>query len=197
MGPDGPREEIQRAIEASGCKVRADPVRGGFYSVDCPTYQARAEVVNLLAWRDGLYRGDVYELGRELVRYLPDKRPELLARRIHQAVRDRVHYVGEAGDVVQDPIDTWEWAMGDCDCHTRLVLALLRSLGVECALWPFTDEDERPGPGGRHVKHVCGVWECRPGAFVWMETTLPGAQFGEHPRAAAERLFAHRTDLRR
>lgn len=198
MGPDGPREDIQRAIEATGCKVRPDPARGGFYSVDCPSFAARAELVSALAWRDALHDGAVRALAMGLAYPLADKRPESLARCIHRAVRDRVHYVGEAGDIIQDPIATWDFAMGDCDCHARLVLALLRSLGVECELVGFTSGRTamRPNPAGPEIQHAVACWQRAPGEFIWLETTLPDAEFGEHPIAAAERLFADRRDLR-
>jgi len=195
MGPDGPREEIQRAIQATGCELRPDPARGGFYCVDCPTYQARAELVDALAWRDGLHDGAVRELALAITRHLPSLDPESCARAVHAAVRDRIRYVGEGGDMIQDPIYTWENAAGDCDCHARLVLALLRSLGVDCAFCGFETEHRShaggyaANDGGPFVAHAVATWRRNPGEFVWLETTIPGAAFGEHPQAAADRIF--------
>lgn len=194
MGPPGPREEIQAAIAHTGCALRPDPARGGLLAVDCPTFEARAELVDALAWRDAMHDGEVRRLALELTRDLRKLDAESVARRIHQVVRARMRYVGEAGDVVQDPITSWHYAAGDCDCHARLVLALLRALGVRAVLCGFT-VDGPAGEGGPEVRHACATWERAPGDYVWLETTL-AAEFGEHPMAAAARLFADRADLR-
>ena len=197
MGPDGPREDIARAIAATGCRLREDPARGGFYLVDCPSFQARAELVDAMAWRDALHDGEVRALALGIVRDLPELGAESVARRVHQAVRDRVRYVGEAGDIIQDPVVTWDFAAGDCDCHSRCVLALLRSLGVDCCLVGFTVDSDERSDGGPEVLHACACWRRAPDDLVWLETTLPGAEFGEHPKAAAARLFSNREDLAR
>lgn len=196
MGPPGPREEIQLAIEHTGCKLREDPARGGFFLVDCPSFVARAQLVDALAWHDALTDGELRLLALDLVAPLVELDAESIARAIHAGVRDRVRYLGEAGDMIQDPIVTWSYAAGDCDCHARLVLALLRSLGVSGVFVGF----EVPGPaarGGAVVQHACPTWERSRGDCVWMETTLE-ARFGEHPMDAAERLglLKSRSDLR-
>lgn len=193
MGPLGPREEIAAVLAETGCVLRPDPARGGFYLVDCPSYVARAQALDAMAWRDALHDGAVRLLALELCRGLQRLDPESIAREIHAAVRDQVRYVGEAGDMVQDPIVTWYERAGDCDCHARLVLALLRSMGVPAVLVGF--EVPNTGEGGPQVRHAVATWERAPGDCVWMETTL-GAAFGEHPIAAARRLFAGRADLR-
>lgn len=194
MGPPGPREEIQAAIEHTGCRVRPDPARGGMYAVDCPTFESRAELLDALAWRDALHDGAVRMLALDVTRELSALDAESIARAVHAAVRDRVRYVGEAGDMIQDPISTWYYAAGDCDCHARLVLALLRALGVRALLCGFVVDGAAP-EGGPDVRHAVACWERSPGDFVWMETTL-AASFGEHPMDAAERLFVVREDLR-
>jgi transglutaminase-like putative cysteine protease len=195
MGPIGPREEIQAAIEHTGCRVRSDPARGGMVAIDCPTYEARAALVDAMAWRDAFQDGAVRLLALDLTRDLASLADhEGVARRIHAAVRDRVRYCGEAGDVIQDPIVTWELAAGDCDCVSRLILALLRALGVKGALCAFL-VDGGEGGGGPEVRHACATWERGPDDFVWLEATLP-AEFGEHPMDAAARLYSDRTDLR-
>jgi transglutaminase-like putative cysteine protease len=195
MGPEGPREAIQRAIEHTGCRVRHDAARGGMLLIDCPTYEARAQLVDVFAWRDAFHDGALRLLALELAHDLPAFADEAIARRIHARVRDRVRFIKEAGDCIQDPLVTWGYAAGDCDCSTRLVLALCRSLGVQVELVAFLVRAE--GAGGDEVRHACPAWQRAPGELVWMETTLPGAQFGEHPVTAARRLFARdRPDLR-
>jgi hypothetical protein len=194
MGPEGPREAIQRAIAHTGCRVRHDAARGGMFLIDCPTYEARAELVSLFATRDAHHDGRLRMLALELCHDVSSVDDESIARRIHGRVRERVRFVKEAGDFIQDPLVTWGYGMGDCDCSTRLVLGLCRSMGLRMELGKILLPAE--GPGGDEVQHVCPVWMRGPRDGVWMETTI-AAEFGEHPRAAAYRLFARdRTDLR-
>ena len=192
MGPRGPREVLQEAIDRSLCRVRPDPVRGGMLAIDCPTYEARAHALDLLAYRDAHHDGAIRELARYITRGCAKMDPESIARAVHRAVRDRVRYAEEAGDMIQDPIVTWEDAVGDCDCQARLVLALVRSFQVASDLARFPGETT--GEGGPEVRHVCAVWLRQPWGRIWMETSIP-AEFGEHPQDAARRLFSARGDL--
>jgi hypothetical protein len=195
MGPRGPREEIQEAIDATGCKVREDPARGGMFQVDCPDYDARAALVEALAWRDAGSDGEIRLLALELTRELPELRShEPIARTIHAAVRDRVRYVGECGDMIQDPMVTWNYAAGDCDCTARLVLALLRSLKVPCVLVGLPVR----GRDAVEISHVCPAWQREDdGLLFWLETTIPCADFGEDPREAAARWYGPRARAQR
>lgn len=187
MGPRGPREEIQEAIDATGCVVSEDPARGGLFHVDCPDHNSRAALVEAMAWRDSHGDGDVRLLALDITRELPELRShEPIARLVHAAVRDRVRYVGECGDMIQDPMVTWNYAAGDCDCSARLVLALLRSLKVPCVLVGLPVQ----GIDGVEISHVCPAWQREDdGLLYWLETTIPCAEFGEDPRDAADRWF--------
>jgi transglutaminase-like putative cysteine protease len=193
MGPPGPREEIQAAIAATGCVLRDDPIRGGLACVDCPSYRSRAELVDVLAWRDARYDGRIRQLATAIargVRLDGDRIGEQarLCAAVQNAVASRVRYLGEAGDVIQDAWTTWETALGDCDCQARLVLALLRALGVPCDLIAFHR--------GESILHVCAAWRA-PQGRSYLETTLgPAVQLGEHPYLAKLRLGANdRRDL--
>lgn len=192
MGPRGPREEIADLVRSCGCEVRHDPARGGFVAVDCPDYRSRAELVDALAWSDAHYDGDVRMLALSIVAGLPSLDPESIARAIHAAVASRVRYVGEAGDYIQDPIVTWTYALGDCDCQTRLVAALCRSLAIPCRVVAWLARDGE----GEWVRHVVACYDGGRRGLVYMETTLgPGCMFGEDPERAALRLGAARADL--
>lgn len=202
MGPPGPREAIAAAIRQTGCVLRDDPISGGLGAVDCPSYIARAELVDVLAWRDARYDGRIRQLALEIARIAAERRhrggrlsaPEL-ASEVQLQVAGRVRYLGEAGDVIQDAWTTWVTGFGDCDCQTRLVLALCRALGVDVDTVAFHRSDA--------ILHVCAalrghmIPEMKGRDRVYLETTLgPGIRFGEHPYAAAVRLGAHeRRDL--
>lgn len=185
--PPGPREAIAAAVARTGCRLRPDPELGGFRAVDCPDYHARAALVDALAEYDARYDGRIRRLGLELVARVRDPRNRReLAALIQRAVQERVRYIGEAGDQIQDAWTTWSYGAGDCDCQTRLVLAIARALGLPVHLCKFVKPDGA-------IAHVCAALDGAPPTFL--ETTL-AARFGEHPYAAARRLNANRTDLR-
>lgn len=189
MGPPGPREAIEAAIRATGCVLRDDPIRGGLAAVDCPTYLGRAELVDALAWQDARYDGRIRELALAIAARVAGSPPPSLelARAVQRAVSGRVRYIGEAGDMIADAWSTWSRGLGDCDCQARLVLALLRALGVGCVLVAFHH--------GEEIRHVCAGIE-DPSGRIYLETTLgPAVQFGEHPYRAKLRLGAQRSDL--
>lgn len=194
MGPPGPREAIAAAIRQTGCVLRDDPIRGGLGAVDCPSYLARAELVDVLAWRDARYDGRIRQLALEIARGATLGRGRHvdaaeLAIEVQKAVARRVRYLGEAGDVIQDAWTTWSTGLGDCDCQARLVLALLRAYGLDADLIAFHR--------GEAIQHVCAALRGPRGQRHYLETTLgPGVGFGEHPYTAAIRLGAHeRRDL--
>jgi hypothetical protein len=197
--PPGPREAIQAAIARTGCVLRHDPITGGLAAVDCPSYAARAEIVDALAWRDARYDGRIRQVALELLDASPVKHwardrggvaPSALARAMQGAVARRVAFVGEAGDVIQDAWTTWASAWGDCDCQARLVLALCRALGLTVALVAF---ERRDGS----IAHVCAA-HVTPHGPKFLETTLGprGAVYGMHPYAIARMLKSEREDLR-
>ncbi len=197
MGPPGPREAIEAAIASTGCVVRPDPERGGFVAVDCPSQQARAELVDVMAWEDALYDGRIRQLALAIADVAAERRhragpvsgPEL-ASEVQLQVASRVRFIGEAGDQIQDAWTTWAIRWGDCDCQTRLVLALLRSVGIEVQSVGFRRDDGT-------VAHICAALPSRTGPW-YLETTLgPAVMIGEHPYEAARRLgVTARDDLR-
>lgn len=192
MGPPGPREELAAELAAIGCEVRGDPLSGGAFQVDCPDALTRAQVVSIAAWADARYDARVRALALDL---LPagELSPESVAAAFQREVAARVRYIGEAGDFVQNPIVTWEYAAGDCDCHTRLMLALLRSVGISCSPLAFVTQTEDE----INVPHILAVLERRGERPTYLETTLgPAIELGEHPYQAARRLGAtHRSDI--
>jgi hypothetical protein len=116
---------------------------------------------------------------------------ECIARAIHASVMGHVGFVREPVETFQSARYTALAGLGDCDDHARLVGALgiaadVRPRGL--AFFARTIDGE-PQP-----IHVCGRLA---GAFC--ETTVEGAAFGEHPRAAYRRISldggAARSDL--
>jgi hypothetical protein len=76
---------------------------------------------------------------------------------------------------------------GDCDDHARLLVALAKAAGVEAELI-FFEADDQPA-------HVVAVMRDAQG-WWWAETTV-GAEFGEPPMDAVDRLQAAGVDLGR
>lgn len=109
------------------------------------------------------------------------------ARAVFNLVQGSVRFEREIGEVFQSPRVTLERGVGDCDCHSRLVYTLLVAGGVPSRL-AFLG---RSGGGPRHV-----VAQARTETgWTWLETTVPGARYGEHPIAGAIRVGAVRPDV--
>lgn len=82
------------------------------------------------------------------------------------------------------------WTMskgGDCEDLATLFVAIALALGFRArVVWM-----EQPGQMYNHYSAVVNI----DGKDTWAETTLPGAQLGEHPYAARDRLRNSRSHL--
>lgn len=111
---------------------------------------------------------------------------------LHRHVRDGVTFTRERVETFSPTMHTLEAGVGDCDDTARALMALLRSLGFEAGVQTLPEIET-----GRVPLHVAARVR-HGGRWHWLETTLKGAQPGEHPLAAARRLGVHtRPDLGR
>lgn len=106
-------------------------------------------------------------------------------RAAHDWVARHVRFVREPGEIFQGAAVTMAKGEGDCDCHARLLLALLTAMGARARLGFL-----HRGGGPLHV--VAQAFD--EGAWRWLETTVPGA-YGEHPVTAARRKGRLRPDV--
>lgn len=176
------------AAARAGCMVlrfRGSPRRS---RIVCPGGWGAARLLVELAREDlDDERGAIVAaIGRELRRAYPDARACIGA--IHAFVVSFVAFAPEEGERFQHPAITLATSIGDCDCHARLVVALLRSAGVPARFAFFS------APGATGPRHVVaqGLAGDR---WVWLETTVPGAMPGDNPIAAALRAHVIRDDV--
>lgn len=175
---------LERVARRAGCRlVRRRGVAGELVAeLECPSRWATVALLDELAWEDSRDP----ELG-SLARSL-----ERTARREGVSVRGYVlRWVQERVRFVPERVETfmgWRRVLehgGDCDDSARLIVAILRALGLRARLITIGDPPI----------HVAAQSRVLGRGWVWMEATLP-ARLGEHPRDACERLgIPVRTDL--
>lgn len=192
---------MARLARAAGCRVLAVqrwasdvPDRAGVgYVVDCPSHRAKVALLDGLAWYDAKNDLQLRAFALDIVRRIGTG-AGLLARAVHALVRDGVRFLREPKETFQDAYLTLYYGAGDCDDVARLVVALLRILGVRARLALLYRPGLRSSSGERIPTHV-SVKALVGGRWRWLETTL-AARFGEHPIAAKRRLGAeHRADI--
>lgn len=98
------------------------------------------------------------------------------------AVQSRVRFVRDESerrgvDTFTGARGTWRRGFGDCDDSAPLVASLGLAAGLPVELVAMAPDG---GPDPTHVAARIGG--------LWAETTIRGAELGEHPYAAAERL---------
>lgn len=173
---------IVRATRSAGCAVRtllpsgdgASHTRG---RVDCPDGWHAAALLLALAREDAKTAG-ARRIAIELRAAAPTDRAYRAA--VHRFVKERVRFAPEEGEIFQNGGATLILAVGDCDDHARLVIALYLAGGLSAELGLLHRGD---GGGPTHATGIgCVEEEC-----AWAETTVD-AEIGEHPLEAAARL---------
>ena len=197
--------ETMRAIAARcGCAIERVqrwrslvPGRAGIaYELRCRTHLDKLKLLDLLSWNEAKRDAQLQELALVLAREAgPNK--EQQARNLHEYVRDGIRFVREPRERFADSWWTLELGQGDCDDKARLLVSLARAIRLPARFVPLMLRAELFGPNV--PGHVCaqfGFPTAKPTRWVWAETTLPGARFGEHPREAKRRLGTkHRADI--
>jgi lysozyme len=184
------REKLERAAKAAGgirvAEVKSDangvtnarlvfPDSDPWAAASFLVAVAKEDLGDPMVWRVGLALSAV---SASDVDY---------AARVQAWVQKNIRFQKEPVETFQSSRYTIETRVGDCDCHARLVYALLGVRGIEARFAFLADKDGLP----RHVwtqAHVARVW-------ADLETTIP-ANFAETPLVAAKRLgLRTRTDL--
>lgn len=111
---------------------------------------------------------------------------EQLARRLLAFVQENVVFTPEEGEKFRLSSLTLKIGAGDCDDSARLLAALSIASGIPARVVLVKNSQGEESHVAAQV-YVNGGWS-------WAETTFP-ALFGEHPRAAAERLGLLRGDV--
>ena len=103
-----------------------------------------------------------------------------------------IEFRGENAETLQSPVVTLQLRAGDCDDHSVLMAALLRSLGYRTMF--KTVATQRIAP--RQFSHVyVVVQEKRTGRWVGLDSTVPGSFAGwEPPMIYRQRTFGRLGD---
>ena len=196
-----PPSIMRRLAARVGCRVvrvqrlgEVAPGREGIgYEIECPSHAAKAKLLDALAWYDAQNDLSLRSFALDVRRAFGGG-PRDWAAVIHRLVRDTVAFQREPKETFQDSFLTLYYGAGDCDDVSRLVVALLRILGVRARLALLYRKGLRTSAGEDVPTHV-SAQALLDGRWEWLETTL-AARFGEHPVAAKRRLdAAGRSDL--
>jgi len=181
VSPERARE-LAAAADAAGCRVVARrELRDGEHTwpvleLECGTN------ANAIRFLDGVATLDAGDpTVRDLALRLRSVHGGELetAKAIQAFIRSAVRFVREARETFQHTLYTLRRRAGDCDDHSRAVVALARAAGLRASALGV------PNSRGQ-IGHVAPMITA-DGKKWWAETTVD-AHFGEHPRAAARRL---------
>lgn len=171
---------LASACSAAGCRlVRRVPTGTGdppVWQVECPTRWETVDLLSELAQRDSAdpeLRALASDIIGESYAPLP---PEHIGATLLAWVQQHVPFVPEEIETFKGWRETIAHG-GDCDDSARLLVAMLLALGFRARLATF-------GTPPTHVLAqvlIGNEWQ-------WMEATVPGAEFGEHPLSACKRL---------
>lgn len=181
-----PADTRGAACEA-GCTVTSEHDDNGVprLEVSCADGWAAARFLVALAKRDG--RDATTAIVQEWARRAASNGTlAMRARSVFEAMQRSVRFEREKGEIFQAPAVTLAKGVGDCDCHARVTHAALQAVGV-----PVRFAFLHRGAGPSHV--LCQAWT--GDRWEWLETTVRGARFGEHPIAAARRCGVIRPDV--
>ena len=173
--------QLSPVVERSGCRiVRGTVLEDGdtAWHVECPTHGAKVVLLANLAELDS-HQPAIIQLARAIAADTDHSRAGI-ARALLAFVAERVDFLPESVELFRPAETTLEDGIGDCDCSARAYLALARAAGLQAGLATL----------GTPPVHVAPVVQLGEGAagWAWAETSIRGAELGEHPLAAARRL---------
>lgn len=181
--------ELAPIVERSRCRiVRGTRLPSGdtAWHVECPSHEAKVLLLSNLAELDSR-QPEVIELARSIAAST-DHSAAGIARALLGYVGELVDFLPESVELFRPTQNTIEDGIGDCDCSARAYLALARAAGLKAGLATL----------GQPPTHVAPVVNLGRGRWVWAETSVRGAELGEHPIEAARRLgVALRPELER
>lgn len=137
----------------------------------------------------GIVRGDAKVWGYQIPEVAPRRTVEQAARLL-KWVQDKIYYVNEPGERLQDPLYTVQVGYGDCDDMALLLAALAETLRIP---WKLVLSGK--APGGRTIRWVEGERRKRarwahiyvalgdrpfgtPGRMMFAEPTIRGVPLG-------------------
>lgn len=105
-------------------------------------------------------------------------------------VKQNIEFRGENAETLQSPVVTLQLGAGDCDDHSILIAAMLRSLGYDVQFKTVAASRQDP----TEFSHVYVVArDKRTGQWKGLDSTVPGSFAGwEPPMIYRSRTYKHR-----
>lgn len=174
----------------SGGKVI--PIRARYYPL--PAGDRGIAMTTALMNRDangpeGAQHPGIRAFALSAINDVPDRDDYAQAAAIFQAVKKQIKFRGEYSETVQTPWLTLQLQAGDCDDHTTLLLALLRSVGIPARIQTVAlHSDEQ----FEHVFAMAGLRGANGQVARWLalDTSVPFSRPGwQVPRATRRRVW--------
>lgn len=106
-------------------------------------------------------------------------------------VKQHIEFRGENAETLQSPVVTLQLRAGDCDDHSTLIAALLRSLGYDVNFKTVAASASDPYSFS-HVYAV--VKDKRTGEWKALDSTVPGSYAGwEPPMIYRQKTYRHKS----
>lgn len=176
-GPAG----MQARGPATQFKANSYPLRGGDPGISRTVRYMRAFVDG----REGVQNAQIIALATQIVSGVANRDQSGEIQAVFDWVKNNISFRNEDGERLQTPLVTLQLRAGDCDDHSMLMAALLRSLGHTVAFRTVAVN----GPDYSHVYAV--VLDKRTKQWIPLDTTVASATPGwQVPNATRTRTYA-------
>lgn len=136
--------------------------------------------------QEGAQHPGIRAFALQAIANTPDRDDLAQATAIFQAVKKQIKFRGEYEETVQTPWLTLQLRAGDCDDHTTLLVALLKSVGIPARIQTVALHKDQQF---EHVFAMAGI-RGRTGQieqWIPLDTTVPFAKPGWQPPYATRR----------
>jgi Transglutaminase-like superfamily len=164
-----------RADAAQAMSVRRYPLRNGDAGIGQTILFMRGAVQG----NEGASNPTVRQQALTIARGLDarDKQGQIAA--VLDWVKSNIEFRGEDGEVIQTPLVTLQLKAGDCDDHSTLIAAMLRTLGFQVRFNTVAADASDPN----EFTHVFAeVLDPTTGQWTAMDSTVPGSYPGWRPK---------------
>lgn len=155
-------------------KVRRYPLRSG----DAGIGQTVLFMTGAVLGNEGASNPTVRQQALTIARGLDPRDKQGQISSVLDWVKSNIEFRGEDGEVIQTPLVTLQLQAGDCDDHSTLIAALLRTLGFQVRFNTVAADAESPG----EFTHVFAeVLDPTTGQWTALDSTVPGSYPGWRP----------------
>ncbi len=152
-----------------------------------PLADGDAGIARTVQWMSGLAKGSeganhplVRRTALEITRGLDSKDKTSQIAAVLNWLKSNLDFRGEYKELLQSPVVTIQLGAGDCDDHSMLAAALLKTLGYNTRFHTVAADPEDPA----QFSHVfCEVYDPNTGEWTALDSTVPRSFPGWRPEA--------------